>query len=922
MKKVIGTYYQWVLGGLLTLLLTVTMISQADLSLAHPPEQEGTQPDFTITVLSAQDGSASIQSQEAHLDHRYFAANGVGDGLEITPAGLMLAQGQAGGTYVSGIINSPLAFTTDIIPLWAVDLPDGTELQLETRLSQDGQNWSDWVANPEAFYPVRNDEHGGSIIWVSADTAALQFRVTLRSDGSGVSPTLKSLSLAFNDTSDGPTDGEIATQMADQVQNATANTCPVRPTIVSRTKWGCPDGQYSPRRPPTYQPVTHIIIHQAETPNSTAPYDNWAGWVRSVWNYHANVLWWGDVGYNYLIDPNGVIYEGRAGGDNVVGIHDGINHGSMAIGFLGCYGDCDDPYLSEADPSEAMLESAAQLMAWKLGQQNIDPLSSSPYGKFSDIPVIAGGRDVAWTSSPGSRIYDQLPQLRDKAKDKLNLCTPSMTCRVDDIIFDKTAYNVGDPINLTVKLVDQNNNPLGGADVTFDVAVTPTTQSIANTAAFDLIDLTGSYEGVFSDTTVAGDYLFTVMAHDPDDKFSCSGQASVPVKGPQCQITAQADPMSLAPGDPVDLLAHVTFNNDPVTDADVVAEVTKPDNTIISVPLPSTGDGDYSQAFTDTTGLGEYTFSVTANGEGFDQCQTPEDGSFSVKTISGTTTVFVEPPSTQLCEGSSTPSTTQIKIADVTDMQGFSFKLDYDPDIVSVVDADPDTEDIIEIRAGDEFSGSDFFVARNEAKDGVVEFAGTFQGMKNFSGDTVLAEIDWKPVSTGQADLILSEVKLSDPNAVAIERELINGSVEVTSCAGTAVLGQVHLQGRQNYGGVVVSDGQTYQTQTKADGSFSMASTDYITVNSPGYLSAQADIQRQLSQVSDSGPINLGSITLLAGDINDDDVIDILDISYLGGRYNSTDSLADLNADGLVDIFDLAVAAGNYGQQGPLTNWR
>ena len=55
-----------------------------------------------------------------------------------------------------------------------------------------------------------------------------------------------------------------------------------------------------------YQPVTHIIIHQTETPNNVGPYQDWAGWVRSVWNYHANVLRWGDVGYNYLVDPNTV----------------------------------------------------------------------------------------------------------------------------------------------------------------------------------------------------------------------------------------------------------------------------------------------------------------------------------------------------------------------------------------------------------------------------------------------------------------------------------------------------------------------------------------------------------------------------------------------------------------------------------------
>jgi hypothetical protein len=152
---------------------------------------------------------------------------------------------------------------------------------METRLSLDGYTWSGWVQNPEAFYPVRNNLHSGHVIWADGSQAALQFRVTLRSGQTGVSPTLNSLTLTFSDTSNGPTDAAIAAKMSASGQTA-GNSCPAAPKVVSRNNWGCPDGQNSPRRPPVYTPVTHIIIHQAETPNSTRPYQNWAGWVRSV----------------------------------------------------------------------------------------------------------------------------------------------------------------------------------------------------------------------------------------------------------------------------------------------------------------------------------------------------------------------------------------------------------------------------------------------------------------------------------------------------------------------------------------------------------------------------------------------------------------------------------------------------------------
>ena len=309
--------------------------------LPEPPAAAQELDSGRITYTSA-NGQSTIVSQQVVLETDDFNNAGAVDKLQATRDGLTLTEGVASGSYLSEVIRSPLDFTTDVVPLWRAELPQETTLVLETRLSLDeGRSWSEWLEIPEAFYPVRDDEHSGNLIWVDSDQAALQIRVTLQSAAAEVSPVLNNLTLVFNDTRAGPTDGDVARQMTLQKTGMaiTQDVCPARPYVVSRTDWGCPDGQVSPRRPPVYHPVTHIIIHQTETPNDTDPYQDWAGWVRSVWNYHANVLWWGDVGYNYLIDPNGVIYEGRAGGDEVVGIHDTHNYGSMGIGFLGCYGD-------------------------------------------------------------------------------------------------------------------------------------------------------------------------------------------------------------------------------------------------------------------------------------------------------------------------------------------------------------------------------------------------------------------------------------------------------------------------------------------------------------------------------------------------------------------------------------------------------
>jgi hypothetical protein len=85
-----------------------------------------------------------------------------------------------------------------------------------------------------------------------------------------------------------------------------------------------------------------------------------------------------------------------------------------------------------------------------------------------------------------------------------------------------------------------------------------------------------------------------------------------------------------------------------------------------------------------------------------------------------------------------------------------------------------------------------------------------------------------------------------------------------------------------------------------------------LQTSQPGYLIGQ--------KTSPQG--DLGTITLVAGDVTQDNVIDIADLTLLADHYRTTDPIADLNADGWVDIFDLTIASGNYGQSGVVTQWQ
>ncbi|HWE63857.1 MAG TPA: N-acetylmuramoyl-L-alanine amidase, partial [Chloroflexota bacterium] len=105
--------------------------------------------------------------------------------------------------------------------------------------------------------------------------------------------------------------------------------------VASRDAWGSPDGEGSPNWIPFYKLPFHIILHH--TGEYASPGDP-LGNMQSIWADHALTRGWGDIGYNYVIDTEGRIYEGRAGGDQVAGGHThGYNVGSIGISLIGDY---------------------------------------------------------------------------------------------------------------------------------------------------------------------------------------------------------------------------------------------------------------------------------------------------------------------------------------------------------------------------------------------------------------------------------------------------------------------------------------------------------------------------------------------------------------------------------------------------------
>ncbi|MCD6727613.1 MAG: N-acetylmuramoyl-L-alanine amidase, partial [Solirubrobacteraceae bacterium] len=183
------------------------------------------------------------------------------------------------------------------------------------------------------------------------------------------------------------------------------------PAIVPRAAWG--GNTVKPKYPPSYGQVLVAVVHHTEQPGNTYTREEAPTYVLGIAKYHRDHNGWNDIGYNFLVDRFGTIYEGRAGGIDqpVIGAHAlGFNSYSTGISILG-------NFMNEGAPAPA-LDAVSRLIAWKL------PLHGNPVVGQVLVPHgsdgvmlerICGHRDVNQTDCPGHRLYPQLPEIRARA---------------------------------------------------------------------------------------------------------------------------------------------------------------------------------------------------------------------------------------------------------------------------------------------------------------------------------------------------------------------------------------------------------------------------------------------------------------------------------------------------------------------------
>lgn len=346
------------------------------------------------------------------------------DGLQLAgdpDAALVLDEEATVATYTSPVLEAEFPFIA-VGANWQAELPHdpehgNTTLDIRVQASADAITWSEWVTLPPGdggrWRPL---DRWSELAFVRG--RFLRYRVTLASpDPKTLQPRLDGLTLTYIDAPAGPLSTSTPSLSSDP-----------GPEIITRDEW-CTNCRYPTNWPPEYATPTKFIIHHTVSPNDQDGYQA----VRAIYYYHANTRGWDDIGYNYLIDNQGRIFEGRYGGTNdagqtVVGGHAlQYNYGSIGVALIGTY--------SEVEPPAPTLDALVDLLVAQGLEHDIGPYDEGPLAGTDFEYGVLGHRDVlpGHTVCPGQAAYNLLPDIRARMEAGINehlgkaTATPSVT---------------------------------------------------------------------------------------------------------------------------------------------------------------------------------------------------------------------------------------------------------------------------------------------------------------------------------------------------------------------------------------------------------------------------------------------------------------------------------------------------------------
>lgn len=296
------------------------------------------------------------------------------------------------------------------------------------RTRTDGQ-WSDWfeihTMVDGGTEPSPNGRFGTVPYW-SGDSDGVQVRVDAVGDAN---PTHVRADLIEPGTSDA--DAAIGGDW----NGSTASAATDRPPIVTRAEWGADESLRDKRLENSDTFKVAFVHHTAGSNNYTRSES--PAVVRGLYSYYVNTLDYADMGYNFLVDKYGTIYEGRAGSITKPvrsAASGGFNTDTLAVVAMGNF--------ESAQAPDAMVRGISKILAYRLSRFHRDPFGSKvltaevgsskyPAGRKVSMKVISGHRDSQLTACPGGNLYKRIPTIRKWTADAMgsSLIEPTVSTR-------------------------------------------------------------------------------------------------------------------------------------------------------------------------------------------------------------------------------------------------------------------------------------------------------------------------------------------------------------------------------------------------------------------------------------------------------------------------------------------------------------
>ncbi|MFZ0323501.1 MAG: peptidoglycan recognition protein [Actinomycetes bacterium] len=347
---------------------------------------------------------------------------------ETVPSGLAprLAVGRP------AVLTSRLStdgYQTVAVTWQAVRRPADVLVSLRYRSSR---GWSDWVdlggtdgdtqaSGAEASGVLRQ----GTAPYFTGPADGIQVRVDQRRPGDPLPPDLR---IDLIDPGSSPADAQVSA--AAPVSSAAAGS--TSPDIVTRAEWGA-DESLRDKHLDMSRTIKVAFVHHTV---GTSYYTRAEGpaQVRGLYAYYVNSLGYADIGYNFLVDKYGQIYEGRSGSITEPvrqAATGGFNTDTMAVAAMGNFMDI--------PASDAMVTSIGRLLGFRLASYYRDPLgqrtlvtedgpSRFSVGQKVSFDVISGHRQAGYTACPGNHLFLRLPKIRQVAEHWMgaNLVDPTV----------------------------------------------------------------------------------------------------------------------------------------------------------------------------------------------------------------------------------------------------------------------------------------------------------------------------------------------------------------------------------------------------------------------------------------------------------------------------------------------------------------